>query len=246
MRVFVLSALAAGLTLGAGPARAQDAKAIIEKAIGAHGGATNLDKYKAGRLTSKGNIDLGGTDIEFTGETVFQLPDKQKTTIKAKANEMEFMVVQLVNGGKVSQTVNGTAEEISPEQKGEMLESLYVQRVNQFTPLLKDPAFQLKALGESKVNDKPAVGVEVTAKDHKDLKLFFDKDSGLLVKVEGMGLNPAGGKVKQEVFYSEFKEFDGVKRPTKTEVRHDGTKFLTATTTAMKLLDKVDEKEFSD
>ena len=47
----------------------------------------------------------------------------------------------------------------------------------------KGKGFKIEAAGEEKVGDKPAAVVKVTGPDSKDFKLFFDKESGLPVKL---------------------------------------------------------------
>src|SRR4051794_19263276 len=50
-----------------GPAADDDAKAIIAKAIKAHGGEETLAKFQAGQARNKGKIDLPGVgEVEFT------------------------------------------------------------------------------------------------------------------------------------------------------------------------------------
>ena len=76
MRTFVLT-LALGLAV---PAAAQDSpKAVIEKAIKAHGGADPLTKFTAERVSIKGTLSIMGMDVEATGTAVTQYPDKQKS-----------------------------------------------------------------------------------------------------------------------------------------------------------------------
>ena len=113
-------------------------------------------------------------------------------------------------------------------------------------PLLKDKAYTLSALKEVKVNGKAAVGVKVAAKGHKDIELYFDKDSGLQVKTVRVSLDPQTMKdVSYEVIYSDIKEFNGVKHATKALVNQDGKKYMEMEITEFKALDKVDEKEFA-
>jgi hypothetical protein len=94
------------------------------------------------------------------------------------------------------------------------------------------------------VSDKPAVGVRVSAKGHKDISLFFDKESGLLVKTQKR-TKEAGVEVDEENFYSDFKEIDGVKLPMTLKILHDGKKFLDAKVTEAKLLEKLDDDVFA-
>src|SRR5262249_31340150 len=65
-------------------------------------------------------------------------------------------------------------------------------RVTTLVPLLEDPGFTLTALGEAKVEGRAALGVKVAFKGRPDLSLYFDQESGLLVKYD-YRLQGAGG-----------------------------------------------------
>ena len=62
---------------------------------------------------------------------------------------------------------------------------------------LKGKGFKVESATEEKVGDKPAAVLKVTGPDGKDFTLFFDKESGLPVKLvatvaglPGRGLHP--------------------------------------------------------
>jgi hypothetical protein len=67
---------------------------------------------------------------------------------------------------------------------------------------------------EIKVDNKLALGVSVTAKNRPDVKLYFDKESHLLVKIEREAVQ-GGQKLNKEYLFGEHKEVEGVKLPTK-------------------------------
>ena len=84
MRRLFLTALAVSLPLALAGRTAgdePDTKSTITKAIEAHGGQEKLDKFKASKSKGKGVISLLGMDLEFTVDTMSQIPDKLKTTI---------------------------------------------------------------------------------------------------------------------------------------------------------------------
>ena len=96
------------------------------------------------------------------------------------------------------------------------------------------------------MDGKPAVGVKVTAKDHKDIELYFDKESVLPVKTVRSSLDAETTKgATVEVVYSVYKEFDGIKNPSKMVVLQDGKKLMELEITDAKKLDKVDPREFA-
>ena len=89
--------------------------------------------------------------------------------------------------------------------------------------LLKDKAYTLSSLGESKVESRPVEGVKVSSPGHRDVLLFFDKDTALLVKRERQVTDARTGKdSKQETFYGDYKEINGFKFPMKVTTKVNG------------------------
>ena len=92
--------------------------------------------------------------------------------------------------------------------------------VETLTPLL-DRGTKLAALGESKVDDTPVVGVKVSRKGMPDLDLYFDKKTNLPAKAE-MRVTEAG-KVEATyvAFFSEYKKVGGRQVFTRLTVKRD-------------------------
>lgn len=253
MRKFLFGVLTLALVLGvAGRATAQDdPKEVIKKAVAAHGGAEKLDKFKASRSTGKGTISIMGLELEFTAESSSQLPDKQKTVVKMDVMGQPISVVQLVNGEKMSLTLNGMSVPAPDAMKEELKEAVGLMRASTLTPLLNDAGYELKAIPGIKVDGNETVGVEVSGHGLKEVKFYFDKKSNLLVKMERKGLDPtdmtgAGNEVLHETFLSDYKDTQGVKRPTKTILHVDGKKYMETISTKIELLEKLDDSEFAD
>jgi hypothetical protein len=247
MRPLPSTALALGVFLIAPTARAQDdARAVIEKAVQAHGGGAVLDKYLAGRVQTKGVIVLSGTEFPFTNQLVYQLPDRVRTTVEVTAQGVHRSVTQVLTGGKVLMFVGGLAQQVPNTQVEEMKTALYVQNLARLTPLLKEDRYKLKALGEKAVEGKPAAGVRVSSEGQRDVSLYFDKDSGLLVMVERPGFDALGKPTQQQEYYSNYREASGLKYPTKTLVRQNGKKYIESDVTEYKPLERVDSREFTN
>ena len=66
----------------------------------------------------------------------------------------------------------------------------------------------------------------MTGPDGKDFRLLFDKESGLPVRLEAKVIDFRGEEFTQQTTYSDYKEFDGVKKATKIESKRDGEKFI--------------------
>jgi hypothetical protein len=233
-----------GGALIAAPAAAQDdPKAIIQKAIDAQGGAEKLGRFKGGRAAVKGTVSVQGQQVPVTGEILFQYPLQARARFELTFNGMKIPVIQLVNGETVDISVAGMKQPIGPAETADLKESAYSSWLQQLTPVLADPMFQLKPLAESQFQGKALVGVQIGHPKHKDVKMYFDKATGLLTKLERPSVE-MGREVSEETVYSEYKEFEGLKVPTREVATKDGKPQSDLMTTEYKPLEKVDPKEF--
>jgi hypothetical protein len=245
----VVHSLVATLLLGyAVPVWSQEdtSKSTIEKAIQAQGGAENLAKIKVSKEKTKGVIYIGGMEFSFKTETSQQLPNQSKVVVALDVGGMQLAIIEVINGDKGWTSINGQTKDADEKEFALMKESIHSSYVNTLLPLLNDKGFELKSLGETKVDGKVAVGVKVSFKGRHDNKLYFDKDSGLLVKVSRPGQDPvAKAAVTQDEFYSDYKVVDGVKLPHRVVVHHDGKKFMEADFLEFTFVKSFDAKMFA-
>jgi hypothetical protein len=233
------------LVVWTGRARSETAKEVVEKAIAAHGGADNLKKYSAAKTKTKGTISVMGLELEFDGESAYQFPDQMRNILKLDVMGVKVTVVQIYNAGKLKVTANDMSPPISDAQKNEIKESLHLANIQNLVGLLDGKKFELSLIDKTdKVGDKEVVGVLVKSKGYKDLKVFFDKKSHVILKMERKGLDPTEKEVNQVLIFSDMKKYDGILRPGKSELSMDGKKFMTSETVEYKHLDKIDKKEF--
>jgi hypothetical protein len=234
-----------------GPVVAADdaATAVVKKAIEAHGGAEALNKYPAGTSKFKGTLTVLEMDLDYTGEIIYQLPDKFNLEITTSVQGNKIAIQQIANGKKIKQTVNGEEKKMSEAEKADLLQSVMLQEIEGLTPLLDGKKYTIKAEKDGAVDGNPAAVILVTAKGLNDTKLYFDKKTMLLVKTERKGLGPGKGEdnveVLEETYMSDFKKVQGVMTAMKVKVDHDGKKFMTMDTTEVKLLEKADPKKFA-
>src|SRR5947208_787371 len=80
------------------PGRAddQDAKAILDKAIKAVGGAEKLGKVQAATWKAKGTITFNGNDNEFTSQATVQGLDHYRTEFDGEFNGNKFKGVTVL------------------------------------------------------------------------------------------------------------------------------------------------------
>lgn len=251
--VFVLSLLLTPAVSVRADAQA-DAKAIIDKAIKAAGGEEKLAKHPSATWKGKGKINIAGNEIEFTFDAVVQPPKQSRRHFEADVSGTKFERTLVLNGDKGWITMMGNTDEMSADQLAAEREDSYAGWVASLAPLLepqikpaKASLFKLAPLGEIKVGDRPAVGVKVSHTDHKDLNLYFDKDKGLLLKVQRRAKDGmTGQEVDQETFYSDHKEDNnGVQHARKQKTKRDGNDYLEVDIAEFKTLERLDENTFA-
>jgi hypothetical protein len=84
------------------------------------------------------------------------------------------------------------------------------------------------------------------APDGKDFTLYFDKESGLPVKLVAKVVSFGGEEFTQDTTYSNYKELDGIKKATKVESKRNGEKFIAVEITEYKAVDKVAPETFAE
>jgi hypothetical protein len=230
------------------PLRAADddkeAKAILEKGIKALGGEEKLAKIKAYKVKTKGKLSIAGVANPFNGEAITKGLDHVRNDFEGEFGDMKVKGTIVIAGDK-GWSKFGDME--TTFKKGELADEKFnvLLQVIPVTLLpLKTKAFKIKKGKEEKVEGKPAVSLIVTTPGKKDFTLFFDKKTGLPVKVVAEVKDFSGGKVPQVTLLSGYKDFGGIKKSTRANSTRDGEKFLDAELTEFKVLDKVDSKLF--
>ena len=241
MRTLIAVAIAVIL---APAAHGQDAaRALVEKAIQAHGGAA-LDKFPAGRAKVKGTILIRGSEFPFTMERVFLMPGKLRATSEIVSQNVQRTVTYISNGNSIAAFAGGLAQELPATQIQEMKTAVYVQNLMRLTPLLNDKKIKIANSGEKSIEGQPALGVIVSTEGHKDVRLYFDKITTLLVAIERPGYDDQGKVVEHLEVYGRYREANGLMYSTKTLIKQNGKRYMESETLEFKPLEKVDSKEF--
>jgi len=184
-------------------------------------------------------------NLPFTIEDIWQMPGQYKTTSTISFMGQKHVQTETIDGNKGWSRVDGTVQDLPADALKEMKEQKYAEDLGRLT-FLKNKGGQILAVGKAQVNGKPAAGVLIRSQGHKDVKLYFDKASGLLVKREHKVMDPAAGKeVLQEVFFSEYQESDGLKHYRKIVVHRDGMPVIEGRVTELEFFPKLDAKTFA-
>lgn len=249
MTRFRYAVLVAGfLFAGAVPARADDAadaKKLIEKAVKAHGGQDKLDKFAGSAVTFKGTFHGMGDGIPITGTVTTHGSDKQRVELEIEAGGQKFPILIVLAGDKGWSKIGKDVTEMDKDQLAEAKEQARAAWVTTLAPL-KDKAFTLATTGEIKVEKRVALGVKVSRKGHRDIDLYFDKETGLLVKSEGRVKDETSGQeVSEEGFFGDHKDVQGTKQPYKFTVKRNGKLFLEGEASKVEVFEKVDATTFA-
>jgi hypothetical protein len=238
----VVLALLVGLVL---PAGAQsEVQAILDKAIQAHGGAERLAKPKARQTKSKGTLEVAG-GITFTQDSSTQLPNQLKEVMQLNVNGQNVTVITVFNGTQGWINANGQTSDMDDKVLAELKEALHLIHLSRLTNL-RDKMYELSPLGELPVEGRTTLGIKVAAKGHRDVQLYFDKETGLLTRIERRVADSARGQeVTEERIVKDYQEADGIKLPRKALINRDGKKFMELEIVETKSVDKIDDREFA-
>lgn len=225
---------------------ADDAIAIVDKAIAAAGGEAKLKAAKGAAWKTKGKIVFGDNESEFTGSATSSGLDHFRQEFEGDFGGNKVQGVTVLAGDKGWRKFGENSLEMDAQAVANEKRSVILQIVPALLVPLKSNDFKLEAAGEQKIGDADAVSVKATGPDGKDFTIYFDKKSGLPIKLSAKVVGFGGEEYTQETLYSQYKEFGGVKKATKVEAKRDGQRFLEAETTEFKLLDKVDDATFAE
>ncbi len=244
MRKVITLALAACVLPAAADARAGDAdeaRKVIDRAITAHGGEDRLARTRLHTRDAKGTIDPQGMAVAFTSQLTLALPDQLRETIEVGAGKAKLL--RVINGEQGWEAPGGQAREMDKSRLQEVREAMYGLWLGTLLPL-RDPAFELSTLPEARVNDRPAVGVKAARKGHPDVSLYFDQQTGLLAKVEYRG-HTAGLPVNRAEVLTDYREFQGIRLPTKRAELINGMKSAELTVTGYDFPSKAEDGTFA-
>lgn len=237
-----------GLCLVLPTARADDqaqAKAVLDKAIHATGGEETLAKLKAITVKGKGTLHEK-EDTPFTTEVSIEGADRARIVIESKDDGKPTKEVQVLDGDKGwTKTDDEAAKELDDAMRKDMKNWLYISWVTTLVPL-RDKDFQLTPLGDSRVGNRPVVGLRVSHMGHKDVELFFDKETGLLAKSRAQVKDLENDReVTESTVYDQYKDVQGTKQPTKITTFWDGKPREDLELTDIRLAEKLPAKAFA-
>jgi hypothetical protein len=191
---------------GAQPANQISADQIIDKYVQAIGGETQAAKLAS--LVAKGTYE--GYD---------SLSEKVPIEIYEKAPNQLTSVVHTQQGDSVS-TFDGTHGWIAAADKlmrvlplsGGDLDGAKMDASLSFPAKLKEEFKWRTGFPSVSIDDRPVQVIQVATGDELGAKLYFDKETGLLVRQVRYTETPVG-VIPTQVDYSDYRDVAGVKMP---------------------------------
>jgi len=231
--------------LGGSASAADEPMAIIDKAIKAHGGFENRAKAAGESWTVDGVMNFTDMKIPYKATYTFARPMNFLMDMSAEFGGQKVEMKAATDGKKAWESMGADVRDMAAKKAESFEHNVYGMSLTLLVPL-KEKEFTLSAVPETKVNDKPAAGIKVASKGHADVTLYFDKESGLVVKSVTEIYDEFTDKtVPQEVFFEDYKDKNGVKVLGKLRFFRSGKELLAETITENKVLEKIDPKIFA-
>jgi hypothetical protein len=222
-----------------------EAEALLAKAVRAHGGAEALNRYAGVRLRLKVQ-DEGARVGPYDWELLFAAPDKLRDFRESYYLGRRTSDSGWVTNGKQTWWVAERRAVPAEEPAATSIRAdAHLMQALRLVPL-RGKDYELRVADEVTVDGKPAAGLLVRTAGHKDVTLFFDKETGLLVKVERPVYDAGPEKeVKEERFYRDYSRGAALPVARKWVVLHGGKKVWQAVIKDARFLEKVGDKEFN-
>jgi hypothetical protein len=224
----------------------KDPMPVLDKAIKALGGEDKLKKVVAASWKGKLTLLINGSSNDMTTQSTVQGLDHYRSEFEGEFGGNPVKGVTVLNGDKGWRRFGDNKSDMDEEAVASEKRQIYLQVIPSLILPLKGKGFKLEAVADQKVGEKSAAGVKATGTDGKDFTIYFDKENGLPVKLVAKVVGWQGDEFTQETVYSDYKDFDGIRRATKSDSKRDGEDFIKYEVTEFKVLSKVDPKTFAE
>jgi len=211
------------------------AEEIFTKYIAVIGGQANIDKIKSRTVTGTATQTNGGT-IPF--EISQAAPDK-------------FHILATIGQGTAERGFNGTIGWEKTARGVRQLTAVEVAQLQGSIGLfhnirLKEQFTRARVRGRDKIGDRQAYMIVGTTADNRQERLFFDAETGLLLRRITYTTTTIG-MIPEQIDFEDYREVDGIKFPFTVRISsiEVGNPISTRTFTNIKLNAPVDDSKFN-
>jgi hypothetical protein len=224
MAVLVLLGLAAAA--GARADEEAQIKALLDKVMEAHGGRDKVARHQAAKFSMQGKVQHSGETVEFKGSWAIQAPDRLRIDVEVPFMGISFKYTQVLDSDKSWNALNENALELSKAARAEACEQGWAYNVARLSAIDQD--VKLRWLGETKIAGRAALGLSVQRRHRREVKLFFDRQNGLLLKSEtkSRDLLDLEQEFTVETFYSDYRKVNDIPAAHKITMQRDGKPYM--------------------
>jgi photosynthetic reaction center cytochrome c subunit len=188
------------------------ANVIFDKYLAAVGGADSLNKVKT--RVETGTIDTPGG--KYPVEVYSEAPEKRVTITHPPSGES----VTAFNGDAGWMSIPGGVHRMSaPEREAMRLDAAlyFPQKIREMYP-------EFKVRPGEPVGGRPTYLLAAQGTDKPSLRLYFDQETGLLLRQVRLAQTPLGQNPTQ-IDYADYRDADGVKIPYQWTLSRPGGSF---------------------
>jgi hypothetical protein len=223
------------------------ARAVVERGIKMQGGVIKLAP-RVMRLAGTINQRPAQIDRPVTIVKTWRTTGEYTSEIRVEIRGKPLVHYHMLAGESGWVRADG---ELRPMGTQVLAEALAYEQAEDLERLdfLSDTDCQVTSIPDTKVDGRDAGGVLVQPKGRREVKLYFDKETGLLVKHEHTMLDSVTGKpITQETLFGDYRlQANGGWEYMRLTIIRDGRRFLDA-----KVIERSDrpdarpEKEMGD
>jgi photosynthetic reaction center cytochrome c subunit len=197
---------------------------IVAQAPGAPAADQILDKYiqalgGAGRLASLTSLVLKGTSVGYGPEG-----QKRQVEVFAKAPGLRTTIIHTLDGDSTT-TYDGRAAWIAAPHRpvpvlaltGDDLEGVKLESALFFPAQIKRALGRWRVGFPGEIDDRPVQVVQGTSAGGALATMYFDVESGLLVRFLHYAQSPVG-RMPTQIDYADYRDVSGVKVPFRWKV----------------------------
>jgi len=194
------------------PAFAQpSADQILEKYVQAIGGQAAYEKVTTRAM--KGSVEMPDDNVTGTAQLYAQAPDRYRLTMDIPGSGVVETVLDGDHGWEKNPDSGVHAMSRADLETAKRDHHFYREtRLKELYP-------KLGAVTPAKVNERPVYMIEAAPATGSAEKLYFDAETGLLLKRDFERITLEDGIVQYEVFYRDYRDVDGLKLPATIEQR---------------------------
>ncbi len=218
------------------PESIKQARDIMIKAADTMGGLETFKNLKNLIITYDSTINTPQGEIAFGGKIYIIYPDK----VRIEMNTPMGQIVQIINEEEAwVETPQGIQDVPVKEAKQDIFRDQIMILKN-----LDNEAVTFQYLGKENFQGKDAHSIYIFDQEENKLRLYIDASSFDMLGMKYIGSLLMSPPSELEIVYSDFKETENIRYPTKEITLHEGKPAMSVTVSEIKINPEINEELF--